>query len=353
MPGQEDEAIWRYFAGLAFPAAAHVTATLRVLAEAGRPLSTAAIEPLVDLRRNRLEMMLKVLDVDGAVRRVRGGWLATGEPWVYDAQRYERVAAARSSEQQAMRDYLSTTDCRMSFLRRQLDDEPEAPCGRCDNCGAVALPLDVSEGALAAAQTLIHRPGVLVEPRRMWPTGLAAVGLSETGRIPAAVCAEPGRALGRLSDIGWGSRLREVFGGPDAPVPADLLDGLIGVLAGWDWPTRPVAVVTIASRSHPVLVASLGERLAAVGRLPLLGEVSYASRPDHGPIGSHNSAQRVRALHGAFELSGALSAGVSRLDGPILLVDDLVDSGWTMTIVAALLREAGASGVLPLALAAA
>ncbi|MEP7055636.1 MAG: DEAD/DEAH box helicase, partial [Actinomycetota bacterium] len=174
MPGPEDEAIWRYFAGLAFPAEAQVTATLRVLAAAAGPLSTAAIEPLVDLRRNRLEMMLKVLDVDGAVRRVRGGWTSTGRPWVYDAERYERVAAARSTEQQAMRDYIVTDDCRMSFLRRQLDDEPAAPCGRCDNCGGVSLPVDVSAAALAAAQTLIHQPGVLLEARKMWPTGLAS-----------------------------------------------------------------------------------------------------------------------------------------------------------------------------------
>jgi ATP-dependent DNA helicase RecQ len=252
-----------------------------------------------------------------------------------------------------MRDYIGTTDCRMSFLRRQLDDEPAAPCGRCDNCGGVSLPTDVSPGVLAAAQTLIHQPGVPLEPRRMWPTGLAAVGLSESGRIPAAECAEPGRALGRLSDIGWGSRLRDVFAAPDAPVSDDLVDGLIGVLAGWDWPSRPVALVTISSRSHPLLVASLGARLASIGRLPLLGAVSRTPGHDLAASGSHNSAQRVRALHGTFHLDEALSGELSKVSGPVLLVDDLVDSGWTMTMVAQLLRAAGAPAVLPLALAAA
>jgi ATP-dependent DNA helicase RecQ len=330
-----------------------VAATLRVLADAGRPLSTAAIEPLVDLRRNRLEMMLKVLDVDGAVRRVRGGWISTGVPWVYDADRYARVAAVRASEQQAMRDYVGTAECRMSFLQRQLDDSAQTTCGRCDNCGGVALPPDVSEAALASAQSAIHQPGVLVEPRRMWPTGLASVGLDESGRIPAALCAEPGRALGRLSDIGWGARLREVFAGPDAAVPDDVFDGLVQVLARWEWQTRPAGIVTIRSRSRPLLVASLGERLAAVGRLPLHGEVTRAGLAGSRMSGSQNSAQRVRALHGTFELAGSLSSNLSQLAGPVLLVDDLVDSGWTMTLVAALLREAGAVGVLPLALAVA
>src|ERR1700734_188531 len=102
LPGREDRDIWAYFGSLAFPPEGVVRATLAALAQAGRPLSTAALETRVDLSRGRLEMMLKVLDVDGAVRRVSGGWAATGAGWAYDADRYARVAAERSREQQAM-----------------------------------------------------------------------------------------------------------------------------------------------------------------------------------------------------------------------------------------------------------
>src|SRR5689334_1949655 len=134
LPGREDEAIWTYFASIAFPPQEQVRRTLDVLASADRPLSLPALEPLVELRRSRLETMLKVLDVDGAVHRVKGGWISTGMPWTYDTERYAWVAKQRATEQQAMRDYVSTTGCRMEFLRRQLDDEGAAPCGRCDNC---------------------------------------------------------------------------------------------------------------------------------------------------------------------------------------------------------------------------
>ena len=95
LPGREDRDIWAYFASLAFPPERQVRATLDALAEAGRPLSTAAIETRVDLSRGRLESMLKVLDVDGAVTRTTGGWMATGKPWDYDGERYERVARER------------------------------------------------------------------------------------------------------------------------------------------------------------------------------------------------------------------------------------------------------------------
>src|SRR5919112_4149716 len=116
LPGSEDAAIWRYFASLAFPPEEQVRSVLANLPP-DRPISTPALEPLVDLRRARLELMLKVLDVDGAVRRTRGGWLATGEPWTYDTVRLRRVAEARTAEQRTMVEYAETTTCRMEFLR--------------------------------------------------------------------------------------------------------------------------------------------------------------------------------------------------------------------------------------------
>ena len=106
LPAIEDRDIWAYFASLAFPREELVRQTIAALAEHGRPMSTAALETHVELNRTRLETMLKVLDVDGAVRRVRGGWEATGQDWVYDEERYRRVAEAREREQAAMLDYL-------------------------------------------------------------------------------------------------------------------------------------------------------------------------------------------------------------------------------------------------------
>ncbi len=345
LPGAEDEAIWRYFASLGFPSEEQVRQVLATLSD--RPMSTAALEAHVDLRRTRLETMLKVLDVDGAVRRVQGGWTSTGQDWAYDAHRYARVAADRAAEQQAMRDYASTPDCRMLFLRRQLDD-PEvvagtaAPCGRCDRCTGRPLPSEVSTASLEAAQAALGRPGVEVEPRKMWPTGLGEV----KGRIAADEQAESGRALGRLSDIGWGTRLRALLGGPDAALPDDVLRAVVDVLKGWGWADRPTGVVVVPSRTRPQLVGSLGARLAEVGRLPLLGTLDLLRDVPPG-AGRSNSAQRLKAVHGAF----GVPAGMA-LDGrPLLLVDDVVDSGWTLTEATRVLRAAGAGPVLPLVLA--
>ncbi len=365
LPGREDAAIWRYFASLGFPPEEQVVRTLDVLAAADRPLSVPALEARVDLRRSRLEIMLKVLDVDGAVRRVRGGWTATGQPWTYDTERYAWVARQREAEQEAMREYARTTDCRMEFLRRQLDDEQAAPCGRCDNCAGARHPVEVSAAALDAARAALGRPGVEIEPRKMWPTGMEAAGVALKGRIPAAEQAETGRALGRLSDIGWGNRLRPLFaqGAADEPVPADAADAVVKVLADWargeggwgsggpDAPGRPVGVVTVDSHRHGRLIGSLGARIAEIGRIPLLGRVGYAPGGDPGGVPRSNSAQRVRALHSAFALPPDLVTALRETPGPVLLVDDLADTGWTLAVVARMLRRAGVPAVFPLVLA--
>ncbi|MFJ6750335.1 RecQ family ATP-dependent DNA helicase [Streptomyces sp. NPDC091266] len=364
LPGREDEAIWKYFASLAFPPEEQVRRTLDVLAAAGRPVSLPALEPQVELRRSRLETMLKVLDVDGAVQRVKGGWTSTGRPWTYDTERYAWVARQRASEQQAMRDYATTTGCRMEFLRRQLDDEAAVACGRCDNCAGARFTPEVSSASLDAARGDLGRPGVEVEPRRMWPTGLPAVGVDLKGRIPADELAATGRALGRLSDIGWGNRLRPMLAPqtPDGPVPDDVSSAVVTVLADWakgpggwasggaDAPARPVGVVCLGSHSRPQLIRSLAERISAVGRMPFLGTVVSVDEAE-SRIPRSNSAQRLRALHASLSVPPELTQALVSAGGPVLLVDDFADTGWTLSVASRLLRRAGADGVYPLVLA--
>jgi ATP-dependent DNA helicase RecQ len=353
LPGREDRDIWAYFASLAFPPEGQVRGTLDALADAGRPLSTAAIETRVDLSRGRLESMLKVLDVDGAVTRTVGGWMATGKPWQYDGERYQRVAHERDREQQAMLAYQASTECRMEFLRRELDDPAAAPCGRCDNCTGQGWTTDVPAAGTEAARERLARPGTTVEPRKMWPTGMKELGIDASGKIPATALAEPGRALGRLTDIGWGAALRTLLSEqtPDGPIPGQLADAMVQVLASWDWKQRPAAVVTMPSVTRPELITSLGQRIAAIGRLPYLGALGYATEDGPGPR-RHNSAQRLAALWRALTVPSDLRDALKANDaGPVLLVDDQIDTGWTMTVAARLLRDAGAPSVLPLALA--
>jgi ATP-dependent DNA helicase RecQ len=345
LPGREDADVWRYFASVAFPSESMVRNVIRAL-DPERPQSTPALEPLVDLARTRLEMVLKVLDVDGAVRRVKGGWVSTGEPWSYDEERYRKLDEARKREQQAMLDYQATDLCRMAFLRGQLDD-PELRdgerCGRCDNCAGPRYTADVDVAAAETTRARLMRPGVEITPRKQWPSGLSKLGLDLSGRIQDGP--SPGRVIGRLTDLGWGARLRNLLDGPDGEVPDDVVEAAVKVLAAWDWETRPAGVLAMDSATHPVLIRSMAERLAGLGRLTDLGLLRYS--PSRRPATAANSAYRVAALHDSWTAPDTAVIGA----GPVLLVDDLTDTGWTLTMAARVVRSAGAPDVLPFALA--
>ena len=337
LPAIEDRDIWAYFASLAFPREELVRQTLAVLADAGRPLSTAALETYVELNRTRLETMLKVLDVDGAVRRVRGGWEATGQEWAYDEERYRRVAEAREREQQAMLDYLDTDRCRMRFLRDQLDD-PEA-------------------GGLRALRQL-RRPG---------PVGRGLGRRGRGGRRPAVPARGGGRAAQDVADRRWPTsastsrarsptaRTRAVRwpgsptsatarrcatcsapASPTDPVPVPLVRAVIEVLGDW----RPgVDGIVVVESAHP----------AHAHRRPRRRAVALPQGAGRGRFAIVDPVGRAGA--GGHELRPARGRGRRRfrLDADelgrrrVLLVDDLVVTGWTLTLAARAVRRAGAT----------
>ena len=343
LPGPEDEAIWNFFATASMPSQERAEAVLAQLGD--QPLSTPALEARVNIKRTPLELLLKVLDVDGAVQKVQGGWVSTGRPWQYDRERYEHIAAERKAEQQHMLDYealpAGASGCRMEFLQRSLDDDTATPCGRCDNCAGAWFSADLGVDAAAQAASSLDRVGVPIDPRAQWPTGSAVA----RGNIPAAERMREGRALARLTDLGWGGTLRSLFAidAPDAPASPTMLAACVRVLAGWGWAERPVGVVAMPSRGHPLLIDSVARGLAAAGKLPFLGSLGYAHPPQGGPGG--NSAFRLAQVFDAFEVPFDVTGG------PILLVDDLADSRWTLTVASRQLLRAGAGGVLPFTLA--
>jgi ATP-dependent DNA helicase RecQ len=385
LPGPEDLAIWQWFATSSMPREDHAAAVLTAMAD-GKAWSVARLETVADVRRSRLELLLKVLAVDGAVERVQGGWRSTGQPWIYDAERYARVTRTREAEQRSMIAYARPVDeatCRMAFLQEALDDPTAAPCGRCDVCAGPWYSADVPEGAAEAASAALDRPGVELAPRAQWPTGADRLGVDVKGKIAPSDQVETGRAVARLTDLGWGQRLRSLLGDdgvggvvtldleapsleedPDAAfdvpvrrsvsdVPPDdeLLRACARVLGSWDWKERPGAVVAMPSRRRPQLVTGLAQGLARLGRLPYLGELSLQHGGPTGRPGG-NSAFRLAAVWDRIVVGRELRDRLSEAgSAPVLLVDDLADSRWTMTVAGRELRRAGAASVLPFALA--
>ena len=295
-----------------------------------------AIEAETGLRRGRLDALLKTLRVDGAVDRVGTGWVATGEPWAYDAEKYRRVVAARRAEADLMRDYAAGARCLMQVLTEALDDPSAGPCGRCSVCTGTLPPpghRPAPERVLAARRHLRGRRHVL-EPRKLWPSG--------GGRRGKIVGLAPGRAIAFADDPAW-LELTAELGGPDGAPSEELRGGLVDVLSRWarEWDERPLAVIPVPSRSRPERVRGMAEHIATVGRLPLVDAIA-ATGP--APAAEVSSGVRVAQLFAGL----ALRPGVELPPGPVLLVDDVARSTWTITACAALLHDAGTGPVLPL-----
>lgn len=251
-----------------------------------------------------------------------------------------------------MLDYENTRNCRMEFLASALDDPAAAPCGRCDNCTEPWYSDEVSHDASESASNALGRVGVELEPRGQWPSGMEKLGVQAKGRIPAGQQMSSGRALARMTDLGWGNRVRELLapGSEDRPLDALAAQACVKVLSEWGWETRPVGVVSMPSRRRPLLIKSLAEGLATVGRIPYLGELQLPHGWPSGSTGG-NSAFRLAAVWDRFAVPADGRQWFSSNPGPVLLVDDLADSRWSLTVAAKALREAGVQGVLPFVLA--
>ena len=176
----------------------HAEQVVEYLESAADWVGQREIELHVNMPTSRITGLLKVLDVEGAVKKERAKFRRTLRPWSFDTERIERVKNARLAEHQAMRDYANTSECRMAFLRNSLDDRDVGPCGRCDNCAGRRYDRVTDSGLVGQALTFIRRRPIEIEPRKMW------VG-HRRGRISNLL--EPGRALCFLTDPGWGDQL--------------------------------------------------------------------------------------------------------------------------------------------------
>jgi ATP-dependent DNA helicase RecQ len=335
--GGEDRRIQDFFIEQAFPARERVRAVLDELeATGGEGRTTRELMAVVNLGRGRIEAMLKILDVEGAVRRAGNRWHAVpGAQWSYDAERYEQVTALRRSEQEAMAAYGTDGRCLMRVLQEELDDPDPRDCGRCSVCTAPRFAQPPAPALVELAQRHLRSRPLELEVRKMAP--------DESGtmrKIPESARTEPGWALARVGDGGWWPAIDRGlsagrFGDELAVALADVLRGA-GPRPGW--------VTTVPSARLGDVCADLGERLAAelgVEHLTLVERTG--KRPPQRDMA--NAVQQAANVRGAFRVTGKPPPGAG------VLLDDRRLSGWTIAMVGGQLRKAGAQAVVPVALA--
>jgi ATP-dependent DNA helicase RecQ len=311
--------------------------------EDANALTVNEILKQVNLSRARVDRALKLLEVDGAITHDQTRYRRTLNPWTPDIERAGRVMEQRRLELKRMQDFVNHTGCLMEFLTRELDDPAAAPCGRCATCVRDIIARMVDRELVQEAITFLCRDSQAIEPRKQWPAG----GIGRwTGRIPTGRQNLQGRALCIYGDAGWGrtvaqGKYREGQFADDLVVAAAEL-----IRDRWQPESYLTWVTAIPSLRHPTLVANFARRLVQILNLPFHPVlVKVADVPEQKAM--QNSAQQAANVANAFQVRGSCPTG------PVLLVDDVVDSRWTLTICGYLLREAGSGPVHPFALAVA
>ena len=332
--GGEDTDIQNYFIYRAFPPADLAERVVKLLEERAAPMSRNELLESVNVRRGQLEGLLKNLEVEGAVEREGQRWRRTLGRWKFDRDRVELVTAQRRAEQQQMLNYVHTEGCHMQRLSSYLDDLVAEPCGICDNCTGQRLTTRFDPADVQQAVEYLRGAERIIEPRKQIPRG---------GRIPADRQLDQGRALAVWGDSGWGSLVRagkqvqRYFDDQLVSAAADLIRNR------WK-PEPPLTwIAYVPSRRNPGLVPNFSARLAKLLGIPCKDVVVKVRETEPQKM-MQNSQQQYRNVCGAFRIRGAVPRG------PVLLVDDVVDSKWTLTTVGGQLRGAGAGPVYPFAL---
>ncbi len=340
LSGREDDEIANHFIEKAFPPEEVMGAVLTTLEEV-EGASLPALEAKVNAKRATIAQALKILEVEGAVVHEGSDWVRTVNPWRLDGERIATVTEARRREQERMREFVATEDCLMLFLTRELDDPADIPCGRCANCTTAFAPTTPPEGELVAeALRFLKRAYRPIEPRKLWPSGLP----DRHGRIAEEHLLKEGRALAVYGDAGWG-QLVKAGKYREGDFSDELVDAMVEMIETDLQPDPyPTWVTAIPSKRSPDLVPGFARRLASALGLPFheaLREVE--DTPPQKTM--ENSTQQAGNAAKAFE---AIPAGVA--DGPVLLVDDMVDSRWSITVCGVALAEAGSGPVYPVVL---
>lgn len=342
LSGTEETEITDYFINSAFPTREEVQSVLAALEAAPGGLSVPELMGRVNLSKGRIDKTIALLSLEAPAPIAKQGtkWQLTAARlnesfW----ERAERLTTLRRGEQTQMQEYVDLDRGHMEFLIHALDGDP----------GEVAppvLPLLTTQAdplLIRAAIAFLRRTSLPIEPRKQWPVGgLPQYGL--TGRIAAELQAQPGKTLCIWGDAGWGHLVRQ---GKyhDHRFSDDLVTACVNLVREWNPQPAPLWVTCIPSLRHPNLVPDFARRLAAVLGLPFHAVlIKTDARPEQKTMA--NSTQQARNIDGSLALCCATLP-----TGPVLLVDDMVDSRWTLTIAAWLLRSHGGAEVFPLALA--
>jgi ATP-dependent DNA helicase RecQ len=349
MSGTEDQDIHDFFRNSAFPSEEHVYEILHVL-EQNDGLTTRGIEEKTNLRHGQIEKVLKLLSVESPAPVIKVGsqWRRTAIAYSIDHARIAHLTNQREQEWVEVQSYIAETNCKMAYLRHVLDDQDPSPCGKCETCiGHPVVSTYIDSQLVHFAASFLKQAEMIISPRKqIAPSNAETTRAFPTYQFPrnlGILIAQEGRVLSRWGDAGWGKVVVE------NKHSNSFSDELVNAMAEmiiqrWNPNPSPTWICCVPSLNHPDLVPNFANKLSQFLGLPFVNLVKKVKV---------NNPQKLQqnSFHQCHNLDGAFSIEQPVPNGPVFLIDDIIDSGWTLTVIAALLQQNGSGPVFPLALA--
>lgn len=343
--GAEDDEIAEYFVNTAFPNEFEIELLLDALLTTDTGLKRSDLERKLNLTAKKLEktLVFLLLESPSPIQKIGDRYFRNPVNWQMPRERVARIADLRRQEQQRMREYIDTAQCLMQFLSAELNDPAARPCGKCANCRHRPLPKDFPAELAKAAAAFLDDLNFSIQSRKQWPSGLVFEG--ERGKIDIEFQIQPGRSLCRWGDPGFGDLVRRSKK-QTGRFPDELLTAAVKLIRErWNPQPAPTWLTCVPSRRHQTLVPDFARRLAAQLRIPFV-DCIHKTRETEPQKTRQNRVKQVKNLERAFEVHINLVR-----PGSVLLIDDMVDSRWTFTVLGFKLRKAGSGAVFPFALA--
>lgn len=344
LSGTEDDDIHEFFRRSAFPPERHVNAILNAL-EQSDGLSSFGLQEQLNMRLGQINKVLKLLSVENPAPVIKQGpkWFRTPVPFRMDHDRIEHLTHQRELEWRELNGYIDSDTCLMAYLRDALDDPESEDCGQCAVClGSPVVPEAVDRNLTILAKQFLRHAEIPIKPKIQVAAG-AFLKYGFQGNLRPELRAAEGRVLSRWGDSGWGGWVKQ------DKHSGHFRDELVEAIAQMyenRWQPAPVPqwVTCVPSRNLPSLVPDFAHRLAGRLQLPFVDAI-HKVRDNEPQKSQQNRFHQCSNLDGAFELNDDIPITA------VLLVDDVIDSGWTLTVLAALLRKAGSGPVYPVVLA--
>lgn len=340
--GEEDREINEYFIKSSFPKREELEEILHLIENSLLGLSINELGALVNMTNKSIKRCIQLLELHGIVVKNGSKYTRTLNEYEYSNFRVEAILETRYRELDFMDKYINTNECYMKCIANELDDTTCGNCGKCCNCiEKKHFQESVSEANIQRAEDFIKSRIIKIKVNKKWPAGVVA----STGKyIPKEELNEVGRVLSNYGDSGWG-KIVEEDKYTNNYFRNELVDATINLIINkWKEADKFDYVAAVPSLRRPKLVKDFAERVAEKLNIPFIDVIQKPSEtPEQKTM--ENSNMQCKNAYNGFIVNRDINSG------NVLLIDDMVDSGWTLTVCGSLLKRNGAIKVFPYALA--